>query len=238
MGSFILTDCTVWVDSLAMTTYANELSLSIDVDDLDSTTFAGGGWRTRMAGLKNVDLDLKGFWDPVPDLDALNNLGTVNRTVSVTPAGVAGAACYMFQGGHFSYDHGGSVGEINPFNLKISGTDGVGLVRGQLAAAKGNVSATGQLGSVLSLGAPTSTQYVYAILHVFTAGTTVTIQVQSDDSAGMSSPTTRGTIGPITLASGTWMTRVAGPFSGETHWRMNVSAITGTFNVAGAIGVQ
>ena len=110
-------------------------------------------------------------------------------------------------------------------------------MRGQLAKAKGNVSATGQLGSVLNLGAPTSTQYVYATLHVFSAGATITVEVQSDSSAGFGTPTTRGTIGPITARGGTWMTRVAGPFAAETHWRMNVSAVTGTHSVAGAIAV-
>jgi hypothetical protein len=33
------------------------------------------------------------------------------------------------------------------------------------------------------------------------------------------------------------MTRLAGPFT-DAYWRLNVSAITGTFSVAGAIAVQ
>jgi hypothetical protein len=72
---------------------------------------------------------------------------------------------------------------------------------------------------------------------VFSAGTTITVQVQSDDNAGMSSPTTVATIGPITVVGGTWMTPIAGPIT-DTYYRMNVSAITGTFSVAGAIGIR
>jgi hypothetical protein len=145
----------------------------------------------------------------------------------------------MAQCAKLKYSTFGDVGDLMPYALDLSGSNTVGMVRGQVAKAKGSVAATGVLGSVLNLGAPIAGQYVYAVLHVFgTPGTTITVQVQSDDSSGFASATTRGTIGPITTAGGTWLARVAGPFSGETHWRMNVSAITGTFTVAGAIGVQ
>lgn len=242
MSSFVLTDCTVWLAGHDFTTDSNQISLSMEVDEQDNTTFGRGGWRSRIGGLKSPSLSLEGFWQAGAgsiDADTFGTLGTPNEVVTVTPTGVAGATAYFLQATKFSYEMFGSVGEITPFSLEAQGSEGVsGLVRGQLAAAKGNVSATGQLGSVLNLGAPSATQYAYAVLHVFSAGTTITVQVQSDDSSGMASPTTRGTIGPITTTGGTFMTRVAGPFAGETHWRMNISAITGTFNVAGAIAVQ
>ena len=51
-------------------------------------------------------------------------------------------------------------------------------------------------------------------------------------------PVPRATIGPVTARGATWLARVAGPFVAETHWRLNISAITGTFQVAGWIAVD
>lgn len=240
MSSFVMTDCTTHVAGYDLTTDMNELSLTIEVDDQENTTFGGGGYKSRIGGLKDVKAGLKGFWQSATtsavDPQVFNNLAA-EQAVTITPAGSATNAAYMFRAAHFSYELLGGVGDVAPFSASMSGTNGVGLVRGQLAAAKGNVSATGALGSTLLLGAASSTASLYAVFHVFTAGTTITVQVQSDDNAGMSSPTTVATIGPITTVGGTWMTPIAGPIT-DTYYRLNVSAITGTFNVAGAIGVR
>jgi hypothetical protein len=144
----------------------------------------------------------------------------------------------MFQGGKFSYSLGGQIGEILPFDLDMMGSHGAsGLVRGQITKAKGTVSATGASGTGVNLGNVATGQYLYATFHVFgTPGTTITAVIQSDDNAGFSSATNRITFGPITTAGGTWGTRVAGPLT-ETHYRLNVTAITGTFTVAAAIGI-
>jgi hypothetical protein len=116
------------------------------------------------------------------------------------------------------------------------GTNGVGVVRGGVAKAKGNVSSTGATGSVQQLGDVAANEFLYATLHVFSAGTTITVQVQSDDNSGFSSPTTRATFSGVTTAGGNWVTRVAGAIT-DTYWRFNVSAVTGTFSIAGAIGI-
>ncbi|HEY9416720.1 MAG TPA: hypothetical protein VIQ30_18350, partial [Pseudonocardia sp.] len=86
------------------------------------------------------------------------------------------------------------------------------------------------------VGAVASGQFAYAALHVFSAGTTMTVQVQSAATVGFASPTTRGTFSAATAVGGLWLTRVAGPIT-DTYWRLNVSAITGTFQVAGVIAI-
>jgi hypothetical protein len=158
--------------------------------------------------------------------------------VTVCPQGAETNVAYMFQADDLAYEAFGTIGETVPFSLNLMGSNNVGAVRGQMAKAKANVSGTGQLGSILNLGAPTATQFVYVTVHIFTAGTTITIQLQSDDNAPFASATTRATIGPLTTTGGTWMTPLAGPFAGETFWRLNVSAITGTFNIAAAIAIR
>ena len=246
MSAFSLLNCSCFVHAYDFTTDLNELNVKIDVDDQETTTFQNGGYKTRIGGLRNVEAELNGFWQSglstaitdAPDPNAFPDIGVVNRVVTITPNETEAEASYICQMGKFSYELGGDVGEVIPFSLSMSNTHADGLVRGQLAKSRGDVSATGALGSAVNLGAPTSTQFVYVAFHVFSAGTTITVQVQSDTASNFPSATTQATIGPLTTTGGTWMTKVAGPFAGETWWRLNVSAITGTFNVAGTIGVQ
>lgn len=242
MTSFALTDATIWIGGYDFTGDSNELSLEISADELECTVFGGGGYKSRAAGLRNTEMSVGGYWQSATtdavDPQVFPNLGTVDRVVTLAPTSTETSVAYMFQAVKLGYQMFGDVGSVTPFTLSAQGSNGIGTVRGQVAKAKGTVSATGALGSVVNLGAPTSTQYVYATLHVFSAGTTITVQVQSDTASNFPSATTRATIGPLTTTGGTFMTRVAGPFAGETHWRLNVSAITGTFQVAGAIAVQ
>lgn len=238
MSVFYLLDCSAWVDGYDFSGDSNKLSLSAEVADLDRTRFRGGGWKSLRGGLKSVTAGLEGLWSDEPDLEGFGDLGGADRAVTISPTGVAGDRAYVFKATKLKYSAFGEVASLTPFTLDMSGSNTTGLVRGRVAAALGDVSATGQLGSVLNLGAVSSTQYLYAVAHVFgTPGTTITIDVESDDAAGMASPTTRGTLGPLTAAGGTWLARVAGPIT-DTYWRLNVSAITGTFTVAGAIAVQ
>lgn len=238
MSSFALVDATTYIHDLDFTTYLNEISLSGMAEELDSTTFGSGGYRTRVGGLRDIEAAYNGFFEGIPDNAAFTALGTADRVVTMSPTGVETSTAYLFQADEFTYTPFGSIGDLTPFSIDIKGSNTQGLVRGQLAAAKQNKSATGQLGSIVNLGAPSGSQFVYCTVHIFTAGTTITLQLQSDDAVGFSSPTTRATIGPLTTTGGTWMTRLAGPFSGETHWRLNVSAVTGTFSIAAAIAVQ
>lgn len=237
--AFALLNASAWVDDYDFTTDTNKMSGDSMRDLQESTTFASGGWKTRNACLLDSSAHFEGFWSSTVDAEGFSDLGTVDRAVTVSPDGLAGSVAYMFQTTKFKYSTFGAVGDLIPYALDLAGSNSVGMVRGQVARAKGAVSATGVLGSVLNLGAPTSTQFVYAVVHVFpTAGTTMTIQLQSDDNAPFASPTTRATFPAITTTGGVWLTRVAGPFVGELYWRLNVSAITGTFTVAAAIGVQ
>jgi hypothetical protein len=240
VASLSLTDATTWIGGYDFTTNLNEISLNTSVDDLDATTFGGGGYRARKGGLRTVESSLAGFWESAtldaPDPQIFTNIGTADRVVTMAYDDAETSTAYMFQAGKFSYDMFGEVGALTPFNVSMMGTNPVGLVRGQVTKAKANVSATGATGTGVNLGNVSASQYLYATLHVFSAGTTITVTVQSDDNAGFTTPTTRITFGPITTVGGTWGVRLAGALA-ETHYRFNVTAITGTFSVAGAIGI-
>lgn len=240
MATFVLDDATIWVHGYDFTTDLNQVSLNITAEQLDATTFGGGGYRARQGGLRSVESQVAGFWQSATsgavDPETFPDLGTADRVVTLAPDSAETTPAYLFQAGKFAYQPFGQIGALTPFSLNMAGTNGVGVVRGQVAKAKGNVSATGATGSGVNLGAVGASQYLYASLHVFSAGTTVTIVVESDDNANFTSATTRATLGPITTTGGTWATRVAGSIT-DTHYRFRVSAVTGTFSIAGAIGV-
>lgn len=240
MSSFALTGATCYVAGYDFSGDSNQMALNLEMDELDNTTFGSGGYRSRTGGVRSIEASLSGFWQSdttdAVDPQVFSNLGTMDEVVTISPTGTAGEAAYFFQGGKFSYSMGGDLGEVMPYDLSMMGSNGVGAVRGLIGKAKGDVSATGALGSGLNLGAVDASQYLYAAFHVFSAGTTITVKIESDDNSNFTSATDRITFSAITTAGGTWATRLAGAIT-DTYYRFNVTAITGTFNVAGSIGI-
>lgn len=242
MALFTLTDCTAWVHDRDFTTDSTSMSLAVEVEQKEATTFRPAtdpdrGWRALRGGLRAVEANGEGLWDAAPDLAAWSGLGMAERVATIAPTSEEGSTAYAFLASSLSYECFGEIGELAPFSLGLKGSNGVGAVRGQVAKAKGDVSATGTLGSALNLGAVGAGQFLYATLHVFAAATTITVVLESDDNAGFSSATTRATFGPITTTGGFWATRVAGPLA-ETHYRLRVSSITGAFTAGGVIAIN
>jgi len=241
MAVLALVDCTTHVHGHDFTTDTNDAKLNMEAVALDKTTFGSSGWTELHGGLKSSAFDLQGFWQSATtdavDVEAFPDLGVVNRVHTFGPKPTEATTAYLFRAGKFSYNLLGSIGELAPFTLGSQGTDGVGVARGQWAKAKGNVSATGALGTGLNLGAGGTGKYLVATLHAFSVGTTVTVQVQSDDNSGFTTPTTVGTFDAVTARGGSWL-RVDASAITDTWFRFNVSAITGTFSVAGAIAIQ
>jgi hypothetical protein len=240
MATMVLTDVTTWVSGYDMTTDLNKMSIRAEVDDKDATTFGSGGWRKHQGGLKDVSAEYGGLWQAgtgLVDEHAFTNLGVSDRVMTVSTDGLAGSPAFFFQGATFSYEALDAVGELAPFNLSAKATNSAGLVSGQVAKAKGTQAATGVVGSAVNLGAVAAGQYVYAAVHVFTAGTTVTLKLESDTASSFASAADVGSpLSAITTAGGTWVTRVAGPIT-DTWFRFNATTCTGTFTLAAAIGI-
>lgn len=234
-----LLDAGLYVAGHDFTTDTNQGQLDLTAAALDKTTFGSAGWMENAYGLKTLAFNYSGFWqsatDDAVDTEAFGDLA-IERAHTWTLKEVETEPAYLFNAAKSAYNFGGEVGPLAPFSLVSTATDKFGAVRGQLAKAKGAANAVGPTGSVVELGAVAADQFLYATFHVFTAATTITIQVQSDDGAGMATPTVRGTIGPLTARGGTFMARVAGPIA-DTFYRFNISAVTGAFVAAGAIGI-
>lgn len=234
-----LLDAFTYVAGHDFTGDTNQGELTLEAAALDATTFGSNGWQENAYGLKTLAFNYSGFWQSAladaVDVEAFGDIA-VERPHTWGLKEVETEPAWLFNAAKSSYQIGGEVGPLAPFTLQSSATDKYGAIRGQLAKAKGAANATGAIGSVVQLGAVAADQFLYATFHVFTAGTTITVQVQSDDAAGMASPTTRGTIGPLTARGGVFMARVAGPIT-DGFYRFNISAVTGAFIAAGAIGI-
>lgn len=241
MAVFALTNAEIFVDSHDFTGDSNEVRLACEAEALDRTTMRSGGWREYAMGVKTSTLTGAGFaqWGAdSTDAWQFANLGSSGKVVTVGAAETEGQPAYMLQSMPVNYQVGGTYGELAPYSLNGVCSDGVGVIRGALLKAMGTVSATGAIGTGVQLGAVSASQFAYGTLHLLgTAGTTITVVLESDDASNFPSATTRITFGPLTAVGGTWGTRVAGSIT-DTWWRMRVTAITGTWTVAAAAGVQ
>lgn len=226
----------------------NQWSMDGGAEAKVKTTFGSaklnGGRNEYKMGLKTTALAMSGFTDMSAtgqDVELFTAYSArTARVVTIGNDEVEGSPCCMAQQltGSYTPGGGGAVGELSAFSWNGFGSDSAGGVRGVLLKETGTVSATGATGTGVQIGAVSATQYLYATLHLLgTAGTTITVVLESDDNAGFTSATTRITFGPLTAVGGTWATPVAGSIT-DTYWRFRVTAITGTWTVAGAAGIQ
>lgn len=244
MSTFAANNITTWFAGYDMTGDLNQTTMPITFEELDSTTFGPTRTaRSRQAGLEDVSSQVVGFADfdeGAVDETVFAALGGSVQPITHSHDGAEGSPAYFYQSRAFSYEVFGQVGQLIPFSLTAQGTKGngaVGAVRGVVVATKQDVSATGAVGTAYELGAVPSGQYLYALLHVFDPGTTVTAVLESDADNTFASATTRATFGPITVTGGTWATRVAGAVT-DTWYRLRVTAVTGTASIACVAGIK
>lgn len=243
MGVLALTDAYLFIDGHDFTGDSNEVRLACEGQQLEKTTFASGGWREYIIGLKTSTLDAAGHWQSASadavDPEIFPNLGT-SKVVTLGDVQTEGLPAAMVKSMPVNYQpFRGSVGDIAGYSVTGSCSDGVGVIHGTLALEKTTVTTTGAKGTALNLGLIGAGQYLYSTLHLFgTAGTTITAVVESDADDAFGSATTRITFGPLTAVGGTWGTRVAGAIADDDWFRLRVTAITGTWSVACAIGIQ
>ncbi|WP_330438818.1 hypothetical protein OHB44_28005 [Micromonospora sp. NBC_00821] len=246
MSTFAANNITTWFGGYDMTADTNQTTMPIEYEALISTTMGPAGTRTahsRVAGLESVSSQVAGFAQfgvGLVDEAAFNALGGTVQVITHSHDGVEGSPAYFYQSRAFTYQVFGDVGQLTPFNLTAQASKGngsPGAIRGAVLKTKANVVATGATGTGNQLGAVAADQFLYAALHVFGVGTTITAVLESDDNSGFTSATTRATFGPITAAGGTWATRVPGAIT-DTWYRLRVTAITGTFSIACVAGIK
>ena len=126
MAETVLTDVGIWIDGFNYDFVSNSVALDVSADTPETTTFKAArlGWRTRAPdGLKNADFSLEGFFNTVGlDEDQFDTLGN-ERSVMVTPAGIAaGDVAYIVPVAVSGHQLGGSIGDLLAFTYASRAT--------------------------------------------------------------------------------------------------------------------
>jgi hypothetical protein len=249
MAAFALTDTDILVGGLDQSCFSDTITLDRQGDTVDVTTFCSGGWRQFVAGLSSWSATFGGPQDLAastaatqftPDEHYALNVGSA-YTLTLVPSGDAeGVVAFGSQAILQQYTPiTGSVGDAAKHNVMATPNLNAPLVRGVLAT-KATVTATG-VGTARQISAVSSSQRLYAGVHLLTAGGTtpsITVAVQSDNAIGFPSPTTVATFTAQTTRGGLW-TSVAGPITDDFfRFSWTVSGTSPSFVVRGFLGVQ
>lgn len=243
MSKFVLLNTRFFAGGVDLTGVTNKISLEAEREEKPTTNFASGGWTELIGGLGSFKLSGEGQWEAGDSTKVddgtwtdLGGLGPV--TVYPTTANV-GDLAWLSKALRGSYSLGGTVGDVAPWSANLSGS--WPLVRGIGLHAPGTARTATGTGTAFQHVAVTSTQYLYATLHVLSvSGTgtpTLTVKVQSDDSSGFSSATDRITFTAATAVGGQ-TSRALGAITDD--WYRVSYTITGTgpsFLFAVGIGV-
>jgi len=223
MSKQVLQNCKLYVDGYDFSGDMNALALDYSAEMQDNTTF-GQDTRTRQGGLKVSTFAHEGYWsggvDNVDDI-LFNKIGLIDVPMTVGPiAGVAGEVGFFMPVTVGVYNPGASIGDMFSFSVEGESSKD-GLIRGTIML-NGTLSASGN-STARQLGAVSSSQKMFAALHVLSAGgtsPTLDVVVQSDSASGFASPSNRFTFSQKTIVSSEWATPVAGSIT-DDWWRIN-----------------
>lgn len=239
MATLALIDATIFLAGYDTSGDCNEVGLDVEFDEKDNTAFGGGGYRSRIAGMGDSAAKVNGWWQSAasaaPDPQAMTNLGVADRVATITPTGADGTVAWFFQSQEVKYGLGDKVGEVLPFMCDLKGSNGYGAVRGKLLKPKTTISGNTN-GTAVQLGAVGAAQKLWTAIHVFSAGTTADIIVESDDNSGFTSGTTRSTT-TVSAAGATFVAPVSGAIT-DDWWRVRTATVTGSFSIAVAVGIR
>lgn len=240
MPATILTNAKIHVGGYNLSGFHNSLDVSFGPEMLDDTVFGTNGTRSNKPGLKTLSVEGSGFWDSDVDLALYSKIGAVREVLSVAPVGAAeGDVAMTTRAVSGTYAPvSGEVGALMPFNLSFQNAASP-LVRG-VVLATGSKATTGN-GSAQLLGLLASGKRAYSGLHVTAiAATSIVVIVESDDTGGFASPTTRLThttfLGAGTVGSD-WQ-ELAGPVATDTYWRSKWTIVGGPFTIHHVFGIQ
>lgn len=243
MSHTVLKDAKLWFDGLDLSGDISAMALTYGCELKDDTTFGSGGARSRQPGLKNVDLQHEGFWNPgVGGIDELlfAKIGATHKPMSIGPlTGAEGELGFTFNALTGLYEPGSEVGGMLRFSVSGSGVGD--LIRGTVMHNASRSSSAS--GTARQLGVVSSTQKVYAALHVLSvSGTspTLVVKVQRDNASGFPSATDVITFASANAIGSQWATPVAGPLT-DDWWRINWTiggTASPTFSFVVVVGIQ
>ena len=212
------------------------------VAELDTTSLCDT-WEQKIGGLKsttwNAEVMQDFDTDQVDQLLGLSQLGEA-FPISVAPAGVTeGDVAYTFRARMFEYSPlQASAGEIAMASLTGAGS-GSPTVRGTVMNDAATAVTSSGTSTGVQVGAVSSTQTMYAALHVLEASVadTLDVVIESDNNAGFTSDTDRITFTQASGITSEWAS-VPGAIT-DDYWRVRytVGGSSPSFTFVVVIGV-
>lgn len=230
MAVTAFTDGRVYAGGVNLSGYANQAQMDLTAAELDASTISDD-WDVTKLGRKRAAIDVTSFYEAGDGLpDALfDSLGVANQVVTLLPDGDDGGVGYSVQAVPVQHTIGGQSGELMTVQFSARG-DISRAIRGTIMHDDSTARTADGNGTARQLGAVSSTQRVYAALHVvaYSGFTNVVVKVQSDDGVGMASATDRLTFSTMTTIGANWQS-AAGAIT-DDWWRVNYD-VTGTGSV-------
>lgn len=221
------------------------MSFESTVEMQDDTVF-GDSARSNAPGLQGFSVQHEGLWDAgtgLPDDVLYANIGLADQLATLTPvAGTEGSLAYFMRTTQGSYQFGGPVGDLLRFSVSLESSGGAGAIRGYILGT-GEKTSTGASAAKLQIGAVSSSQQVYAGLHVLSvSGTdpTLDVVVRSDANSSAGGETNRITFTQMTDVGSQWATPVAGAIT-DAYWDVTWTiggTDTPTFDIVVVVGIK
>jgi len=208
----VVDSAAIWLGGYDITGSLNEIHFTLGRGENKDSRF-GDTLDCAFPGPLQAMIEAAGFDDSTtsaavqPRLQSDRTSWPITIAPPYAPSATAGAdgnIAYTLLGSQCSYETGGKFGESAPYKFKTMprtlGTGGA-ISRQTVMLPKASVTAT-TTGTARQLGALSATQFLVAVLHVFTVtGGTWTVTVQSDDNSGMTTPVTRATFTAATAVT-------------------------------------
>ncbi len=245
MATAVATDCRPYFGQLDLTAVTESVTFAaIEADIVTFTNFASGGFKEEKPGFLSGSMTVNVFEDyasgALDDTVGLT-LGAQYPFTGVIPSTpgteAAGDLAYLSRGVLKTYSpRQGAAGEAAkasidmPFDTRV--------VRGVLLHPK-TARTTTSAGDAVALTGPTSSQTLWATLHVtaFSGLTNIVVKIQSDDNSNFTSAADKVTFSTVT-GVGAQFTSVAGGWDTETHVRASWTVSgTGSCSFVVACGV-
>lgn len=228
MASLVFTNIKTYLGEYDITGFTNAVTLNYEAEALKDTRM-GNTTTINKGGVKSIDFKIGGFADPASagmEAIAFGKIGTSNLPLTASPTGAAvGDKAYFFMALKNQMSTLGQHGQLDPFqgSAQGGGESQNPLVKGKVFVASGTAKTSTGTSSIIQLGAVSSTQRVYAAIHVIDtvsgSSPTLNVTVKSAAVIGFGSPTTRLTFTQATTKTYE-MISAAGAIT-DTYWRVD-----------------
>jgi len=231
----VLKDAKIALRGADLSGISNQVALNLGVNTENSNAF-GSDFEIFSPTLLTVGGSISGFYGPdTGDAEFFSQLGLSGVLAAIAQASTLGSRAYIFKGTFSSNENSASHGEILKYSMDFSGAEGP--IGGTLMEAS-TFSSVGA-GTGRQLGAVGAAQTLHAQLHVtsVTGGTpSLSAKIESDAAANFATPTDR-IIFDVTTVAGAQRKSVVGAIT-DDWFRLNITAITGTFDLVLVLAIQ